>query len=150
MKKLMKIKQIDFESHQFGDYCELMIVPELIENEQSIYSSSSLSFYKYAKNQIHLRFIREPDILLEQRSIEWLGPTLLITTTALTQNPELVSITLSIISNYITDFFKGRKDPDIKFSILIQKSKTKFKKIDYEGDKEGLEEIEKIIQQLKD
>ncbi|ENV37744.1 hypothetical protein F959_01264 [Acinetobacter venetianus RAG-1 = CIP 110063] len=146
----MKIEQTDFESQQFESYHELMIVPELIENEQSIYSSSSISFYKYAKNQVNLNYIRKPDIILEQRSIDWFGPTLLITTAALTQNPELVSITLNVISNYITDFFKGRQEPDIKISLLIQQSTTKFKKLDYEGNKDGLKEIEKLIKQLKD
>ncbi|MFK4048563.1 hypothetical protein [Acinetobacter venetianus] len=146
----MKIEQTDFESQQFESYHELMIVPELIENEQTIYSSSSISFYKYAKNQVNLNYIRKPDIILEQRSIDWFGPTLLITTAALTQNPELVSITLNVISNYITDFFKGRQEPDIKISLLIQQSTTKFKKLDYEGNKDGLKEIEKLIKQLKD
>lgn len=146
----MKIEQTNFVSQQFENYQELMIVPELIENEQSIYSSSSISFYKYAKNQVNLNYIRKPDIVLEQRSIDWFGPTLLITTTALTQNPELVSITLNVISNYITDFFKGSQEPDIKVSLLIQQSKTKFKKLDYEGNKDGLKEIEKLIEQLKD
>lgn len=146
----MKIEQTNFESQHFENYQELMIVPELIENEQSIYSSSSISFYKYAKNQVNLNYIRKPDIVLEQRSIDWFGPTLLITTTALTQNPELVSITLNVISNYITDFFKGSQEPDIKVSLLIQQSKTKFKKLDYEGNKDGLKEIETLIKQLKD
>ena len=146
----MKIEQTNFVSQQFENYQELMIVPELIENEQSIYSSSSISFYKYAKNQVNLNYIRKPDIVLEKRSIDWFGPTLLITTTALTQNPELVSITLNVISNYITDFFKGSQEPDIKVSLLIQQSKTKFKKLDYEGNKDGLKEIEKLIEQLKD
>jgi hypothetical protein len=140
----MKIEQTDFESQQFESY------HELIENEQTIYSSSSISFYKYAKNQVNLNYIRKPDIILEQRSIDWFGPTLLITTAALTQNPELVSITLNVISNYITDFFKGRQEPDIKISLLIQQSTTKFKKLDYEGNKDGLKEIEKLIKQLKD
>ncbi len=88
--------------------------------------------------------------MFQQRSIDWFGPTLLITTAALTQNPELVSITLNVISNYITDFFKGRQEPDIKISLLIQQSTTKFKKLDYEGNKDGLKEIEKLIKQLKD
>lgn len=145
----MNIEQTDFESQQFENYQDLMIVPELIEDEQSIYSSSSISFYKYAKNQIHLSYIRKPDIVLEQRSIDWFGPTLLITTSALTQNPELISITLNVISNYITDFFKGRNEPNIKISLLIQQSKTQFKKLDYEGDREGLKEVEKLIRQLK-
>ncbi|WP_171262694.1 hypothetical protein [Acinetobacter sp. ANC 4470] len=145
----MNIKQTDFESQEFENYQNLMIVPELIEDEQNIYSSSSISFYKYAKNQVNLNYIKKPDIVLEQRSIDWFGPTLLITTTALTQNPELISITLNVISNYITDFLKGRNEPNIKFSLLIQESRTRFKKLDYEGNKEGLKEVDKLIKQLK-
>lgn len=146
----MKIKQNDFNSQEFNNFLDLMIIPDSTENEQNIYSSDTISFHKYANNQkIHLNYITKPNLLLEQRSAEWFGPTILVTTAALTQNPELISITLSVLANYLTDYFKGRKEPKIKISFITQKSKTQFTKLDYEGDKEGLKEFEKLLKQFK-
>jgi len=87
--------------------------------------------------------------VLEQRSIDWFGPTLLFTTAALTQNPELVSVALNVLSNYISDYFKGQRAPNIKINIVIQKSKTEYTNFMYEGPKDGLTEIEKVIEKLK-
>jgi len=146
----MKIEQNDFDSEEFDNYSNIVIIPELAEDGQTTYSSDIISFHKYANNQVKLDYFKKPDLLLEQRSAEWFGPTILITTAALTQNAELISITLSVISNYLTDYFKGRKEPTIKIGFIKQKSKTQFTKFDYEGDKEGLKEFEKILDQLKE
>lgn len=145
----MKIEQNDIDSQEFDNFTDLVIIPELAKNGQDIYSSEIISFHKYANNQIKLDYLKKPDLLLEQRSAEWFGPTLLITTAALTQNTELISIALSVISNYLTEYFKGRKEPNIKISFITQKSKTQFTKFDYEGDKEGLKEFGKLLDQFK-
>lgn len=145
----MKIEQNNFESQELDNYSELIIIPDLTKEEQNIYSSDIISFYKYAKNQVNLNYAKKPNLFLEQRSADWFGPTLLFTTAALTQNSELISITLNIISNYLTDYFKGHKEPKIKISFITQQSKTQFTKLDYEGDKEGLKEFEKILDQFK-
>jgi len=145
----MKIEQNDIDSQEFDNFTDLVIIPELAKNGQNIYSSEIISFHKYANNQIKLDYLKKPDLLLEQRSAEWFGPTLLITTAALTQNTELISIALSVISNYLTEYFKGRKEPNIKISFITQKSKTQFTKFDYEGDKEGLKEFGKLLDQFK-
>ena len=146
----MKIEQNDFDSQEFDNYSDVVIIPELVEDGQNIYSSDIISFHKYANSQVKLDYLKKPDLLLEQRSVEWFGPTLLITTAALTHNAELISITLSVISNYLTDYFKGRKEPTVKISFIKQKSKTQFTKFDYEGDKEGLKEFEKLLDQFKE
>jgi hypothetical protein len=145
----MKIEQTDLKIIDSDHYSNLMILPEIIEDGQNIYASSTVSFFKFARNYINLNFIKKPDIVIEQRSIEWFGPTLLFTTAALTQNPELVSISINVLSNYISDLFKGQKDPNIKLNFMIQKSEGEYTKLNYEGPKEGLIEIEKLIAKLK-
>lgn len=145
----MKIEQTVLELIDLDHYSDLMILPEIIEDDQNIYASSTVSFFKFARNFININFIKKPDMLLEQRSIDWFGPTLLFTTAALTQNPDLVSISINVLSNYIYDYFKGQKEPNIKLNIMIQKSKTEYTKLNYEGTKEGLIEIEKVIAKLK-
>ncbi|MCT8090481.1 MULTISPECIES: hypothetical protein [unclassified Acinetobacter] len=145
----MKIEKIELELLDLDHYSDLMILPELIEDEQNIYAASTVSFFKYARNFININYIQKPDIVLEQRAIDWFGPTLLFTTAALTQNPELVSIALNVLSDYISDYFKGRKEPNIKLNVMIQKSKAEYTNLKYEGPKDGLKEIEKLIEKLK-
>jgi len=145
----MTIQQTDLQLSNLDHYSNLMILPELAEDEQNIYASSTVSFFKFARKSINIEFTKQPNIVLEQRSIEWFGPTLLFTTAALTQNPELVSIALNILSNYISDYFKGHKEPNVKLNIVVQKSKTEYTNFMYEGPKDGLIEIEKVIESLK-
>lgn len=145
----MIIRQIDLQLSNLDHYSDLMILPELTKDEQNIYASSTVSFLKFARKFININYLKEPNIVLEQRSIEWFGPTLLFTTAALAQNPELVSIALNVLSNYISDYFKGHKEPNVKLNIMVQKSKTQCTNIMYEGPKDGLIEIEKLIESLK-
>lgn len=42
-----------------------------------------------------------------QHALEWIGPVILISAAAYSQNPEIVTITLNVISNYLTDWFRG-------------------------------------------
>ena len=65
------------------------------------------------------------------------------------QNPELVSIALNVLSNYISDYFKGHKEPNVKLNIVVQKSEIEYTNFMYEGPKDGLKEIEKVIKSLK-
>ena len=145
----MVIQQTDLQLFNLDHYSDLMILPELMEDEQNIYASSTVSFFKFARKLININYIEQPDMVLEQRSIDWFGPTLLFTTAALTQNPELVSVAINVLSNYISDYFKGHKEPNVKLNIIVQKSKTEYTKFMYEGPKDGLTEIEKVIKNLK-
>ncbi|WP_334135842.1 hypothetical protein [Acinetobacter schindleri] len=145
----MTIQQIDLQLSNLDHYSDLMILPELTEDKQNIYASSTVSFFKFARKFININYVKKPDIVLEQRSIDWFGPTLLFTIAALTQNPELVSVALNVLSNYISDYFKGQRAPNIKINIVIQKSKTEYTNFMYEGPQDGLTEIEKVIEKLK-
>lgn len=44
---------------------------------------------------------------IQEKSFEWIGPTIFISTSLITQNPALVNVALSVLANYVTDFFKG-------------------------------------------
>ena len=58
------------------------------------------------------------------------------------------SIALNIISNYLTDWFKGAfGNNKVKLDIVIEA--TGCKRIHYEGNVEGLKQIEGIIAQVQ-
>ncbi len=82
-------------------------------------------------------------VFLENRSIDWFAPTLFFSASLIIGNPNIVSVALNVLSNYIYDAFKhSSSDPQVSLSVVIEKSGKK--KIDYAGPVSGLSEIVKI------
>jgi hypothetical protein len=78
-------------------------------------------------------------------------PAIFFSASVLSENPSVVSLSLNIVSNYLTDFFKGRLGPkkaNTEFYIET-KEKGKVKKISYSGPVEGMKEIVDIIKNMK-
>ena len=86
--------------------------------------------------------------LQDNRGLDWIAPSFLVSGLLLTQNPTLVSVALSIIANYVTDLCKGLKsDPEVKVEIVQTTADgKKAQRINYEGPVSGLPEIEKVLQ----
>jgi len=125
----------------------IIILPiNYVEQENHKYPSTSLSFYKYAKQSLEIEFFNTPELLFEQRSVEWFGPVILITSSALAQNSELISITCGVISNYLTDFFKGQDKPNMSLKVVYKETKTsKTTEIEYKGNGGNLEMLRDAI-----
>jgi hypothetical protein len=45
--------------------------------------------------------------LAAHHALEWIGPIVLFSAAAISQNPEIMSITLGVISNYLADWFRA-------------------------------------------
>jgi hypothetical protein len=87
-----------------------------------------------------------------QHALEWIGPVILIGASVVSQNPEIVSITLGVISNYLTDWFRGEPKENRRVSLKIVKQ-TKdgdYKTVEYNGPIEGLHEVGGIVDRLDD
>ncbi len=86
-----------------------------------------------------------------RRSVEWVGPIILFTATAYSDNPQIVSLTIGVLANYLTDFFKGvsgRKD--VKLKVIVEKEKKReYVSIDYEGDIPGLYRIPDVVESAR-
>ena len=79
---------------------------------------------------------------------EWVAPTLFISASLWSQNPMAVSIALNVISNYITEFFKGSAGTkSVKLEIIVER-KTNYscKKLKYQGDVSGVLDLAKTIE----
>lgn len=129
------------------NYEHIVILPiNFLEQENHTYPSTSLSFYKYAKRSLEVDYLNDPESLFEQRSVEWFGPVILITSSALAQNSELISITCGVISSYLTDFFKGQNKPNISLKVVYKETKTtKTTEIEYTGNGENLSMLRDAI-----
>ncbi len=143
------IKEIDALKLDL-DYQGIIILPHNYESDENHeYHSTTISFYKYSKEKINIEYFSEPQLFIEQRSGDWFGPLLFITSTAIAQNPELISITCGVIANYVTDFLKGKKNTNVRLKVIHKETKTlKLTEIYYEGGIEGLSHLEKSIQEI--
>lgn len=85
---------------------------------------------------------------IQNNAFEWIAPTLFISAALLAENPAGISVALSVIANYATDFFKGMTgDKNIKLDVVVEKSNSKTcKKVSYEGPPDGLKDLASIIE----
>ena len=84
------------------------------------------------------------------RSAEWVLPTLFFSASLLSENPAIVSLSLGVIANFLTDRIKetGRKPP-VKLDIVTEKNKGKtYKKISYEGPIDGISKLADIVKEV--
>ncbi len=86
------------------------------------------------------------------KDADWYGPTLFIAAALATENPQLVSIALSLIANYLTDFFKGRGGRSTaKLQVVVEKGPDgTCKMLSYEGDISGIADLKKAVQAMLD
>jgi hypothetical protein len=84
---------------------------------------------------------------VKNKSYDWVTPTLFISAALYSENPALVSMALSVLANYATDFFKGiNRMPDVRLDIVAEETKTKtYKKISYQGPVDGLKNLADVI-----
>lgn len=126
----------------------IVILPYNYEsNRNYAYSSTSISFYKYAKDKLNINYYSQPELLVEQRSGEWFAPILFVSSAAMTQNPEMMAIALSVIANYVTDFFKSNDSPNVQITVIHKETNTqKVTEIHYKGSLDGLNSLKESIE----
>lgn len=111
-----------------------------VQTVRSLFRQNNITETRIEKDGQKIPTIHENDFGLTL-------PTLFVGYLIWTGNPQLVSIALNIISNYATDFLKGITGKSkVSLEIVVQNKNGKgSKKINYEGDPEGLKEISKIV-----
>lgn len=86
---------------------------------------------------------------LQQYSFEWFGPTLFISASLLSQDPNLLSVTLGIITNYLYDLFKGSKGSKASLNVVFQQVDGSYKEIRYSGPPDGLSKVAEMVKDLR-
>lgn len=88
---------------------------------------------------------------IAEKSFEWIGPTIFVGASLLSNNANLLSVALGVVSNYLTDFFRGQKGTgQIKIDIVFDTKKNTCKKIIYRGGPEGLKDFAKVVKEAYD
>lgn len=85
---------------------------------------------------------------LQQYSFEWFGPTLFVSVGLLSQDPNVLSVTLGVITNYLYDLFKGSKEGKASLDVILQQADGSCKQIHYSGPADGLSEVAEIVKSL--
>lgn len=83
-------------------------------------------------------------------AFEWIGPTIFVPAMLLSQNPHLVTIALNVISNHLTEWFRGipRDNRKVKLCVIAETKSGHYKKVEYEGTSDGLNELPEIIREV--
>lgn len=98
--------------------------------------------------------VRIPTV--SENAFEWLGPTIFIGAAIWSENPQAVTIALGVISNYLTEWFKGIPgDKRVRMSAVVEKTKSKGKsktyvKVEYEGPPEQVADLADMIKEAAD
>ncbi len=103
-------------------------------------------------NKIHYVEIFDEDDqppYMQQYSFEWFGPTLFVSAGLLSQNPNVLSVALGIITNYLYDLFKGSKEGKASLDVIFQQADGSCKQIRYSGPADGLSEVAEIVKRLE-
>lgn len=96
----------------------------------------------------------EPDGIripsLEQKCAELVLPALFVAQLVYSSNPEAVSLALSVISNYVTEWFRASPgDSRVRFSVVLKDKRTgQTKRVRYSGDAEGIKAMAKLVDKL--
>jgi hypothetical protein len=89
---------------------------------------------------------------IHNKAYEWIAPTLFISAALWSENPMAVNLALNVIANYITDYFKGAaSEKPIKLEFVVEKRDGySCKKLTYEGDISGINDLSDIISEIAD
>jgi hypothetical protein len=122
---------------------------ETNNTEEYFYSSTLPTVKKLLSTKnIPVKILgKESDqIYIEQRGLEYFLPIFFIGSLYYSQNPTAVSIALGMIANYLTEIFKGQKEPKVNLNIYIRDDINKItKRVKYKGTPEGLKDVDKIV-----
>jgi hypothetical protein len=118
------------------------VFPEPLRQIRKLFRANNLEFTILGKEATRLRARKNADLYL---------PSLFVGISLLSQNPAAISVALSVLANYVTDFFKGTVGSrKVSFEIYVEKADGKtVTKISYKGNGEGIKNLEGIIKKLE-
>lgn len=136
---------------------DFYILPENIEtansSEDLVFTETTTEIKKYLnQNGVEIQILQEGSLKLRQRkSVDFYAPLIFVGFSMLSENSTLLSIAINVLSNYVTDYFKGTfGSKNVKLEIIVEtKPKKEYKSINYEGNVDGLKDLPKIIKSLK-
>jgi hypothetical protein len=138
----------------------IALLPINIEQAASIGELRQVSEAATVKTLLRNAGLEPQDIIdrpqrppyIQNNAFEWIAPTLFVTAALLSDNPQSVSVALSMIANYATDFFRGMtSQKTVKLDIVVeQKGSKSYKKVSYQGPPDGLKDLADVVRSAAD
>lgn len=156
-----KIEEIELAGYidKLGiDYPEgLCFFPENIDSAKDksdfIFTDSVSDLSKvFKQNNINIsRLGGDSNLLRSRKNADFFVPAIFFSLSLISENPAIVSLSLSVLANHITDFFKGSfSRKKVNLDIYVETNgKKKIQKIAYSGNVEGIEKLADIIKSIK-
>jgi hypothetical protein len=93
----------------------------------------------------------ERHVFIHNKSHDWQA-LLFVAASLWTNDPNVVPVALGVISNYLTEFFRGSPSHSkIKLGVVVEKTPGRtYKEITYEGDLAGLAALEEAVKRVCD
>ena len=101
-----------------------------------------------------IRKENEKPAYIQNNAFEWVAPTLFVSASVLSANPEIISVSLGVIANYLTDFFKGFPgEKKVKLDVVIEtndpSTHTKtYKRICCEGNADEIVKLDGFVEKI--
>jgi len=127
----------------------IFLLPHGKDNEKLLFASTSTPVHKLLnQNNLKISFsVNQVENFREQRGGDWYGPIIFYGASIISQNPQCIDISLGIIANYLSDYFKGGVgNKNAKLVVIKEVTKsTKYIRVNYDGPIEGLKEIPEML-----
>ena len=86
---------------------------------------------------------------IQNNAFEWVAPTLFVSASLLSTNPEIISVALGVTTNYLTDFFKGFSGKKkVKLEMVVETASGTCKRISCEGNAEELTKLNDFVEKI--
>lgn len=121
--------------------------------EEFIFTESMVDLNKvFKQSNINLEvFGGDTELYRSRKNADIYLPAVFLSLSLISENPNLVSVSLNILSSYVYDRLKGsfgKKTAHVELYIET-KEKGKIKKVSYKGEASGIKDLEKVIKALK-
>jgi hypothetical protein len=87
---------------------------------------------------------------ISEHFYDWIGPLIFLGASWYIENEHLVNVSLNVISNYVTEWFKGVSgEKRVSFGFVLEKTKTKkCVRLNYDGPPEKIAELTSLIKDI--
>jgi hypothetical protein len=112
-------------------------------------TKTTLKLLSQAKVSVAMPVGSEELLYKDQRGLDWYGPVIFVGASLLLQDPNIVSVAMSLIASYVYDFFGGSKDGTVHLSVVVEETKTKKRReIRYKGPVDGLKGVAAVAKSI--
>ena len=93
---------------------------------------------------------RDRTMFVHNGSYDWAVPAIFIGSEVLKANPDVASVIVDLVRDHVKELFGGLKsDRRVSLEVVIENSRGLCRKVKYEGDAEGLKDVNRIVRGLR-